>query len=337
MKTLSGEQLREIVHNVWDIYFDSEGFLCFSRFTARQQEQYQVDSHKGNVDYYKRTFASSNVVLDFITDSDHFGIYYRWLSATGYDATVFDLYVDGRLAGYRTTENKSHDIICFDLPEGEHRITLFLPWQVTVKIKSVVLSDNATVKEVKREKRILSFGDSITQGYHCKHPSLCYIGCMTRAFDAECLNQGIGGYWFKGASLDLELRRWKPDLITVAYGSNDYTIKDTAEEFKAGAESFLKALHEIFPDTPVLGILPIYRSDELFIARQKMVDYSLENSREVLIECYGKYSNTYVLEDRFFPSHADFFASDLTHPNDLGFMVYGEAVTAKIREIMHWG
>ncbi|MDO4488011.1 MAG: SGNH/GDSL hydrolase family protein [Eubacteriales bacterium] len=154
--------------------------------------------------------------------------------------------------------------------------------------------------------------------------------------NAEILNQAIGGYWFEGASLDDELKSLKPDLITVAYGTNDYSLSETLEIFINGARGFMDRLTEIFPDTPVLAIMPIWRADRKFHDRSRMLDYSSTDAFAALREMYAGYSNVTVLEDTYFPTSPDFLNSeDRLHPNDLGFTFYADAVTDASKKLLN--
>ena len=334
MRELEKNELNSLFHNYLVAELLENGAVRFHRFSEQQKKQYYYDSLKTGKDYVLRTMASSNIILDCITNSEVLGIQYLWNPATGHDEAVFDFYVDGVLYGYHETTEKDEGILAFDIPQGEHRITLFFPWQVIVDIKSIILSEGAYVKKIRRNRRILVFGDSISQGYICRHPSLSYTGYITRKLDAECLNQAIGGYWFEKNSLDEKLQFWEPDCIITAYGTNDYFLYDTREEFSSGIREYMQKLCDIFPQTPILGIMPIPRFDEPYLAKQKIADFSLKDSYDIIRETYDKYPTVSILEDCFFPRHPDFFASDLIHPNDLGFQIYGEAVSSKIQEVL---
>lgn len=334
MKKIENNELRNLLHNYLDLNVLEDGYTQFRRFTSGQMKQYEEDGKRIGKDLYARTLASSNIVLDFITDSDVLGIRYRWRTATGHDQAAFDFYVNGVFYGHHKTDDKAETIFAFDLPAGENRVTLFFPWQVSVEICNIILSTGASVKKIQKSRRILVLGDSISQGYICEHPSLSYVGYLTRKLDAECLNQAIGGYWFEKKSLDEELSRWKPDLILSAYGTNDYYLHDTKEPLERAVKEFLAKLNRIFPETPVLGIMPIPRYDTLYDAKRKTTDFSAEEAYDVVRASYHEYPTIEVLEDHFFPRHPDFFAPDLVHPNDLGFQIFGEAVLQKVQEII---
>ena len=333
-KVISGQELEPFVHGALDTSFDDAGRMHFHRFTEPQLKRYDVDGLWRGTDFRKVASASSGIIIEMITDSDILGLNYLWTPATSQIWAGFDLYVDGCLYDHLFSDNQRHGILCFDLPEGEHKVALYLPWSVDLGITRIVLSDGASVKPVDPHPlRILAFGDSITQGYITVHPSLSYASIMTRKTDAECLNQAIGGYWFQKESLDQALASWKPDVITVAYGINDYSLKDDKEKYGRDAREYIDTLTGIFPGTPILGILPIHRPSPRGLAREKMINYSLDEAKNMLREAYGRYPQITVLEDTYYPRQADFYAPDLIHPNDLGFTFYGEAVVKKLKEM----
>ena len=115
---------------------------------------------------------------------------------------TIDLYVDGVFCAYRHTEDLSLKQVKFALPAGRHRVTVYLPWFAKVVIRQVRLSDGACVLPVKKSRRLLAFGDSITQGYTANFSSLSYVNQVARQLDVEVLNQGVGGYFFDAATLE---------------------------------------------------------------------------------------------------------------------------------------
>ena len=71
------------------------------------------------------------------------------------------------------------------------------------------------------KKRILCFGDSISQGYDALYPSNQYTPQLAKLLDAEEYNKAIGGEIFR-PELALARDDFEPEYITVAYGTNDW-------------------------------------------------------------------------------------------------------------------
>lgn len=344
---IEGKELLPLVHNALRAEVDENGFLHCCRFSDFQLEQYELAGRRLDFDYVPRTRPASNVTLDFVTDSDILGLIYTWEPViTPY--LSFDLLVDGVLWDSMYTEAQNNELKGFSLPEGRHRVTLVFPWSVEFRLKTLVLGDGASLQtigdglnperesdapEYRKNTRILAFGDSITQGYYSRHPSFCYVGSMTGEMNAECLNQAIGGFVFDRSVIDPALAEWKPDIITVAYGTNDYSFSSSAEQIREDMTGFMDKLTELFPDVKILGIMPVYRNDSNQHARLFIKDYTPAQAHQVIREVYGHYPQVTVLEDTYFPRTPDCFSPDYLHPNDLGFQFYARAVVGRLRSM----
>lgn len=328
---LDTTQLRGILHNALRHSFDEKGGLHVCRFSQQQMNTYAQDPLR---DWTLKTHSSASVTFDFITDSDYISLKFDLFPGSSQQYGSIDLYVDGVFHNSRVLEDLSIKLAGFSLPEGEHRVTVYFPWSTETVFNEVHLSDGATVIPVEKRCRILCFGDSITQGYISKFTSLSYVNQMARALDAEVFNQGIGGYYFNEITLDESIVDVKPDIITVAYGTNDYSRRETAEDYKAHAAAYIQKLGMLFPNVPIVGILPIYRDDLNFHARRLHRPYSLDDGRQILRACYEALPEGYVVEETGIPHLPQFFAADLLHPNDFGFTLMAPGIVSKLQEVL---
>ena len=330
MMELSERQLDEIIHNCLYCHVDGEG-VHMNRFSEGQRRFYEAASD----DYGARARSSAGMTLDFITDSNVLGLKVKAASGRSWDMVLFDLLIDGLLCEHQRCDMLERDTYAFRLPEGEHRVTLFFPWCVEITLTRVILSDGASLKPAPEKKlRILVLGDSISQGYISEHPSLCYTNILSQRLDAELLNQAVGGFMFSAGSLTDDFS-WNPDLIIAAYGGNDYAYNEDRNVFRTSAQRYMDRLAVKFPAVPVLAITPIFRGDDRAAARNLVRDYTLDDADAILKEVYAACPNVTVLDGlRAVPHMQDFFASDHLHPNDLGFMFYGNAVTQAVKNMM---
>ena len=327
---LTPDQILDIVHNTLFTSVTPEGKVNFYRFSVTQQKAYAGRSEN----FGQKCYASAGVMLDMITDSDLISFQAEFGVGSSRKYAVIDLLVDGVLVETYRKDSLGTDHISFHLPQGEHRITLVLPWSATTTLWDLTLSDGASLLPVEKNPRILALGDSITQGYISEHPSCSYVSHYALALDAEVLNQGIGGYEFFKESVDPELG-WQPDIITLAYGTNDYSHNNSLAVFTEQVKSYVEALVSAFPGTPVLAITPIYRSEETRKIKELDKDYTFEDAINKLHEIYAAYPQIRVLDGMsFYPHPIDFFAPDWLHPNDLGFAYYGQAVTNALKEML---
>lgn len=105
-----------------------------------------------------------------------------------------------------------------------------------MQIKNFKLNSGTYIEPYRYKMKILSYGDSITQGYDALFPSYSYINRFSMYLDAFIYNKAIGGDIFRPALI--ERKNFKPDIVTIAYGTNDWS-KCTKADFM----SFLTTLH----------------------------------------------------------------------------------------------
>lgn len=327
---LNRTELRKIIHNVVSYSFDEKGDLHFCRFTEQQQSTYAQESQ----DWAMKTRSSASATFDFITDSDYITLKFNLYPGSSQKYGSIDLYVDGVFYNSRVAEDLSVSLAGFPLPEGQHRVTVYFPWSAETVVSEVQLSEGAGVIPVEKNCRLMCFGDSITQGYISRFTSLSYVNQTARALNAEVVNQGIGGYVFNEATIDESIRSFAPDIITVAYGTNDYSRYETARDYAAHTGRYIQKMGELFPDIPIVGILPIYRNDQNHNARKLYRSYSLDEAREILRDHYLALPNGHVLEETGIAHLPQAYAADYLHPNELGFAMMAQAVIRKLQALL---
>ncbi len=57
-----------------------------------------------------------------------------------------------------------------------------LPWSVKTWIEEISLDDGAFVEAVRPKKKLMAFGDSITQGFDALHPAKRYVATLCESF-----------------------------------------------------------------------------------------------------------------------------------------------------------
>lgn len=327
---LNEAQLGKIIHNVLSWSIDENGSLHLYRFSQQQRQTYAQESQ----DWVAKTLSSASATFDFITDSNSIALKFDLFPGSSQKWGSIDLYVDGVFYACRQADDLSIKLAGFALPEGEHRVTVYFPWSAQTVITEVHLDDGAKIIPVEKRLKMLCFGDSITQGYTSKFTSLSYVNQVARALDGEVVNQGIGGYYFHEATIDDSIVSYRPDIITVAYGTNDYSRYETAREYAEHTGAYIRKLAELFPDTKILGILPIYRNDQNHQVRKLYRSYSLDDARDILRQHYEALPNGYVLEETGIPHIPQAYAPDFLHPNEFGFSLMSQGIIRKLQQIV---
>lgn len=140
-----------------------------------------------------------------------------------------------------------------------NKVEIYLSQFARLSVAGVRLSPGASVAPAgeRPSRRLLSLGDSITQGFDSRNPAGAYPVRLARLLEAELLNHGVGQHDFDPASFDPALP-YEPDLITVAYGVNDWAKDKPAEEIAANAGALLAKIATRYDGVPVLVITPIW-------------------------------------------------------------------------------
>lgn len=321
---LNENQVKQIARG-WFSAEEKDGEIIFHRFSSAQEDYYLQTSPR---DFYKKALATSGVNLDFVTDSSSFGFSYSVDSASSRRFYYFDVYIDGVLKHHLGEEKMwiNRGRINVSLPEGKHRVTVWLPCLASARLSELTLDDGAFFEAAPHSRRMVCFGDSITQGYDAWYPSLAYTNRLAQHFDANMINLAIGGEKFVPGILDPAFAAgFKPDIITVAYGTNDWSGFEK-ELFETRCVGFLEGLAELFPESKIFILTPIWRGDHNRITKVGKFEDAVAFITETALRCGLNVISGYNLV----PHYEGFFSDLRLHPNDLG---YGEYVRNLIPEI----
>ena len=335
---LSVYTIRDITLGAVEIE-ETENGINFYRFTKEQRELYKERQDS----FYMKCFATSGVKLRFRTNSNTLGISGTVTAGSSRKYYSFDLFINGEKK--ESYNNFSHVIEkpvngdeypqgefkkVFDLGEGEKEVLLYFPWSANAVLSEITVSDDAFLEPVKTAKKALVFGDSITQGYDAAYTSNSYVSRLFRYLNIEEYNKAIGGevFWPTLASTK---EPFKPDLITVAYGTNDWSKSKSREEFQSNCKGFFENLYRTYPDVPIYAISPIWRKNYTlekpcgdFRNVQKFFEEVAENIPTMTVICGWD----------FVPHDGKFFADGTLHPDDSGFDFYANALYAELKKYL---
>ena len=312
------EFIRDITHGAYNIYAEKDT-VFFERFTKKQKSVYDI-----NDGLRARAACASGICFDFETDSSYVEISFEILKRAR-DFGYFDLYIDGNFTeSIGKDKADSNGCVTFNIPkngEDKHRVTVYLPHLSELGITGFEAEENAKIKPIKKEnKLLLCLGDSITQGMDAKFPSSAYPVQIARELKMELLNQSVGGYVYRSESLDKELHV-SPDMIIVAYGTNDWNLCKDRAALQMGIDDYFGALTAIYDPKIIHVITPIWRFD---INKPNAV--SFEELSEIIKESALKHGIANIINGmNLLPHDLKFYAGDTNiHPGDLGFMHYSK-------------
>ncbi len=216
------------------------------------------------------------------------------------------------------------------LPKGEKVIEIYFPYFRQLSILEVSLSDGADFEPVKREKLMLTYGDSITHGAEAAHPRDRYASRMCEYFGADEVCKAIGGDFFRPqeAALKDDLT---PDYISVAYGTNDWNGNfRTLDIIAANCRQFCENLRQNYPCVPIILITPIWRKD----LDSKKLAGDFNDLYDALKNAVSNIENVLVVCGRnLVPEDEECFADRNLHPNSKGFKHYSENLINELKKI----
>lgn len=325
---LNLNQIKEITLGAARVTSEENGYN-FYRFTKEEEELYKERDNA----YYVRTFATSGVKLAFKTNSKSLFITGEALHFGSRSYYSIDLFVNGKrkdgidnfskldlLGNYAES---TYPVGKFEkkisLGDGEKEVKIYLPFTVKTVISELSLDEGATLIPIKPTRKLLAYGDSITQGYDALNPSKKYITMLAEYLDAEEINKAIGGDTFFPELVKNKVD-FTPDLITVAYGTNDWSSSNQSD-FAENAKGFFGNLKKIYPNIPIYAITPIWRKDFNFEKTFGKFTRVEEIIKEITVEIGGI---TVISGFNLVEHNENLFGDLRLHPNNEGFKQYFE-------------
>ncbi len=334
---LTTEQIKKITQGAAYVSEENER-VKFHRFTAEQEEAYK---ESGNMEFYIKTFATAGIQLAFKTDSEKMFLKVFTSDTTSRSFFAHDVMINGKRIG--SLDNFSGKITDedylfreyplgeyskqFDIGKGMKEVRILFPFSVRSEIMEFSLDDGAEIIPLKEKKKIIFFGDSITQGYDAVYAENHYAVQVASALRAEGFNKGIGGEIFF-PPLARARDDFEPDYVVVAYGTNDWG-KRTAEEFTEKCREFYSAVSENYPKAKIFSLTPIWRKDN--DEQRKLGAFS--DIGKIIGSVTENMNNVICLSGWDFIPHEEKYYSDLRlHPNDDGFVFYAKNLINAIRQ-----
>lgn len=328
------EKIREITTGAVKVTEENDGFH-FYRFTDEQYEMYR----QYREDFYRFTYSTPGVHFEFETDGTELVLSGN---ATAAYSTVygFDLFVDGKYSDgiYNFSEGvEKVPNYCwneyplgsfrkaFSLGKGKKTVKLVFPWSINPILGEIEICGAGYVTAVKKRRKMLAFGDSITHGTCALYPSKTYAERIAGALEAEIMNKAIGGEIFN-PKLAVLKDGFKPDFITVAYGTNDWRHRTSRDDYEKCCRGFVSALSEQYTDSQIFVFTPIWRNTA------GIESFCEFDEIDGMIEPICRdYKNVICISGRrFVPENSRFFCDEVLHPNDEGFGVYADAALKEL-------
>ncbi len=326
MSKLNFGQIKLLAHGAARVE-ERDGRISFFRFTKEQQELYK------NVcaDFYMKSFSTSGISLEFDTDSENLSLSVLVDKGSSRSFFTHSIFVNsnriGELSGDIGDKQNVPFEGVFQLGYGMKRVKILFPWSVASSLQSLELDDNSKVIPVEKKCNLLMFGDSITQGYDAMVPENAYAIRIAELFDAEARNKGIAGEQFFAKLTSLK-DDFQPDIITVAYGTNDWR-HGTKVRFERECKGFFHNLRNSYPNTKIYAITPLWRVD---IDNEQQIGEPLNYIADFIKQVATEISDMVVIDGiDLVPHDSKYYQTDGVHPIDSGFEHYVNNLWKKLQ------
>lgn len=356
MITLNPEELASCAVNSIGQRTDDDSYMAFLRFTDRQMQVYE-----SNAQYHQMSLCSSGIYLELETDGEElsFDCLVAQLSPSELvlikgDTTLgdilhtlgetlknvfwaggqidvsqhFDLYMND---SYIDSVGLGSGRLVFTLPNPGHQwvnVKIWFPLYKPFAIRC--LSINGEWRNAREKLPVLyALGDSITQGFVAGKPSFCYVAQLAEMLGVRALNQGIGGALFDSTILEDFENLPRPDMVSVAYGTNDWADRPSLDQTREQMTLFFRRLNQLYPDVPTVVLSPIWRAD----LNESKPGGTFASISRLILDIAGAYPQVRLFDGlRLSPHSTAFYADGFLHPNIAGFSYLALRLFREIRK-----
>lgn len=289
---------------------EENGRIRFHRMTEALAKQFG----KVYPIFEERAHCTTDVRISFYTDSRHLRADVFTQCTSDNSGGKYEIFVNNN--PYAIFRRDGSQRLVLDLPEGEKLVSVYLPGHNIGMVDRIELDEGSCVRKPDYDKKFLFLGDSITQGYSASHDALSFSNNIANFFRADSLNWAVGGSCFDPNFL--EKTTYDPDVVFVAYGTNDYTTLPDMDTLQKNCAAYLDKLQQLYGDKKVFCLSPIWRKD----GELRRGTGILEDCRRVIISEIEKHGFIHIDGMQLCPHSPEYFEDGYLHPNDMGFAIY---------------
>ena len=223
-----------------------------------------------------------------------------------------------------------------NLPAGRRQYLLYLPLYNGVKSVEIGIPAEASLMKAKprapgREKPVVFYGTSITQGASASRPGMVHTAILGRRLNRPIINLGFAG----DGRMEPEVARFMAELDPAVYVIDCLPNLDgdlTAER----TEPLVRILRKARPNTPILLVEDRTYANSFLLSDRRTRN---EESRAALRAAYERLKtagdeNLYYLEGETLLGADGDDTVDGSHPTDLGFFRQANAFENVLRPIL---
>lgn len=324
--------LTPFVRNSVSLLVDEEGYTHLRRFTAEQQAL--LGTHAL---YRGMLTTSSGCSLTFRTRASSIAFRVKRFNNSllrkegdiGFDFAAlygrkmvlhdsFSLLVQGTEQANLSLQSGELSAQWENPERREQIVELFFPLSHQLAIQD--LRCNEPIEAIEQpQASILVMGDSLVQGVGVEKPYRALTPMLASLTGKQVINQGMMGALFNADIVSELPRELGINTIVVAYGTNDWVLRESLEELEEAVRALLQRLSAQYPRTKILLLAPIWRAD--FDQDRTMGSFS--QMYEVLEEVADAFPSVIFVDCLSCVAHdSKYFSDGFLHLNAEGYVQY---------------
>ncbi|MDU5145587.1 MAG: SGNH/GDSL hydrolase family protein [Paenibacillus dendritiformis] len=258
----------------------------------------------------------------------------------------FDLYLGkpGEQVYFRTSQydhaQLHYEAMLYDFPAaGMRHVTLNFPLYQGVNGLAIGIEPDAVIAAplpYRKDKKVIVYGTSITQGACASRPGMAYTNILSRRIPLEFINLGFSGSGCGEpemahiiAGID------NPAMLVLDYEANAINpdlLKQTLPEF-------IRIYRAAFPQVPLLVISKMEFASESFMPEIRALRQEMGRIQREVVEKFRKQGDSQL----HFYDGSTLLGTDETrfectvdgiHPTDLGFMRMADKLTPIFKHLL---
>lgn len=314
-------QLHTLATGLCDWSIESDAWVP-QRLPQSMRRHYAANQTLDN-----RARCTAGVVLRFRTAATQLGIGIRYGVAcrqVGWGSLV----VDGiPTFGFGTKDPAGDWSGTVALGAADQTRQIELWFAHCAQMKLLELSADAPVLPVEaRRPRWLALGDSITQGAEAQYPVNIGVCRAARQANLDLLNLGIGSACAENALANC-LPAGPFDLISIAYGLNDWNKSIPLADYAAAIATIAAESRRRWPHAPIYIISATSMRDETAL---NQLGLTVRHYRDVLHSLSLSASTRIIDGPTLTPDLNGLF--DDCHPTDDGFAAYAQRLLLNLHD-----
>ncbi|HOW96876.1 MAG TPA: SGNH/GDSL hydrolase family protein [Kiritimatiellia bacterium] len=204
--------------------------------------------------------------------------------------------------------------LALDGPPRVRKHEIYLPLADRVEFRGLAVNEGARVRRQPpvEGRRVVAYGDSITQGFYATRPSRSYPAQLARATGWNVMNMGFCGRITTPEDA-AAIASLKPDAVLVLIGENDVLLGTDLAVFAERYQAFLEELIRRCPGLPIVAATPPE-------ARGRKWNTGLiEDYRQAIRVAAAERPAVHLVEGPELLAGSRKLLADGLHPNDAGF------------------